>query len=235
MLGVAALLGIAAVVRGNNEYGETDWRVVWTLIVIFLAGATVLCGAALVDRRTFTPFGWFIVFTSVGLLAVLLTWIWKTFEDDGSGSLERLGLIAIIALPAELLATLAALMARSPRLRLLVVTTICVTAMATGLSAYAVWEEDASAAFEKLIFVFWILAALGFLLSPVLQRATRSSERAAGGRVVAGLKGVDLLAVKGGPAFVDAVVRVADDGLTVTVGSRVVTLGADEVLLIRPH
>jgi hypothetical protein len=68
-----------------------------------------------------------------------------------------------------------------------------------------VWTEPESETYGRLVIGLWILALLGWLLLPVLQRFTSAGAPPEAIRVLASLGDVELVAVRGHPAGVDTV------------------------------
>jgi uncharacterized protein YjeT (DUF2065 family) len=89
--------------------------------------------------------------------------------------------------------------------------------------------------FQLQFLRIWILAGLGYFLTPVLQRFAATAATTRPGRTLDVVRGAELVAVPAAEAGEDAMVRSEGGRLTVRVAGREVELGEDEVLLVRPH
>ena len=191
ILVVAAVIAITAIVGG--DFSTTDGKILLTLGMLLLAGATAFAGLALVERRVATGIGRAsVAIAGVGFVLVLVT-IWT--ESD---SLARPAGTAAIAIVAMLLATTNRLLIRDQRVIPLWGGTVAVLVVATLLTATAIWAEDAGSGLGKAIAAFWILGVLGWFLVPVSQRLTKAGlvppNEPIAERVIATLDGVDVLA-----------------------------------------
>lgn len=229
LLGAAALISIVAVLRG--EFSETDGKILGTLGTLSLAGSAALAGLALVERRTISGFGWALAASSPVWFALPTVAIWG-FESD---TLAKWAVTSYLALGAELIVASNILLLRGKRLAPLVVITALLTLAATLLSVGAIWSEEGSEDLGKAIAVFWILAGLGYFLTPVLQRFAATAATTRPGRTLDVVRGAELVAVPAAEAGEDAMVRSEGGRLTVRVAGREVELGEDEVLLVRPR
>lgn len=188
ILVAAALVALAGVTRGR--FGETDAKILLTLLVLLLAGATAISGLALIERRQLAPFAWTAIVLA-GICFAGVTWaIWTTFEDERMEWAARM-IVLIIGL---LIVATQRLMLRSPRLRLLFVATALATTGATLLTMVAIRGDSGGGGLWEPAAVFWILTALGYLLLPVLQRFTAAGAQGDVERVVADLDGVEVVA-----------------------------------------
>jgi hypothetical protein len=174
LLGVAALIAIVALVRG--ELTETDGKILLTLGLTLGAGATALAGLALLDRRDWAPLGSLAVATGVGGYAVIAFSIWKEPAHEEST------LTALLLLAVVLLAAVGRLLLRRAALLPLLLAHLVLSAFATAGTVWLIWDDGPSPAgwWEKLLSAVWILAGLAWALVPVLGRTAR----AGGERVV---------------------------------------------------
>ena len=78
---VAALIGVAGLLR--SEFTETDGQILLTLVTLLVAGGAALAGLALVERATFTAFGWFATVVAVASFVLITAATWRDFDDDG--------------------------------------------------------------------------------------------------------------------------------------------------------
>ena len=188
LLCVAALVALLALLRGS--FSDTDGRILLTLGALFLAGSTGIAGYALVERGTARWLGWAIVATAPLWFALLTAGIW-------SDSLGRDAGTALTLLVAELVLATNVLMLRDRRFVPLVAVTAGALALTTALVLVAIWGEHGSA-IARAIGAFAILTALGYFLTPVLQRFAAEPKAARPDVTVLGvLNGVELVASRG--------------------------------------
>ena len=197
LLGVAALVAITAVLRG--DFTETDGKILAVLGTALLAGGVALAGLALTERRELVPLGRVAAIGGLVLFAVLVVEAargWEETDLTASGYL-LLGVL-LLAATAGLL--------RSPRGRWALWPAIVLLAIGAVGAEVAIYGDVDSDDWAKPLAVVWILAGLGWFLVPVLGRlAARSgrpgSERVVGrgpGRVEVELAEGELLVVRHG-------------------------------------
>jgi hypothetical protein len=187
LLCVAALVVLVALLRGR--FTDTDARILLTVGALFLAGSAGIAGYALVERRTVSWFGWAAVASAPVWFVLLTAAIW-------SGSLDRWSGTAVTLLVAELVLTTSVLMLRDRRFVPLVAATAGALVLTTFFAVVAIWSEDSGSALGKAIAAFAILTALGYFLTPVLQRFVAAPSEAGSPRaIVLGiLDGIELVA-----------------------------------------
>ena len=122
---------------------------------------------------------------------------------DGGGDAWRYGWTGVVLLIATLIAVTARLLAESGSLTALATIAGILAALAAALSAYAIWERDASENRGKALAVLWILTGAAYLLVPVLQRFHGAQSSDPEARVLATLDDVQLVLTR------------SDDGLEV--------------------
>jgi peptidoglycan/LPS O-acetylase OafA/YrhL len=193
LLGVAALIAIVALVRG--ELTETDGKILLTLGLTLGAGSTALAGLALVDRREWEPLGWLAVATGVGGWAVVAYSIWREPADEEST------LTALLLLAVVLLAAVGRLLLRRASLLPLLAAHLVLSAFATAATVWIIWDGGSPPDWwAKLLGAAWILAGLAWALVPVLGRTARTGgERVVGrgpGRVEVELAEGEMLVVR---------------------------------------
>jgi hypothetical protein len=193
ILVAAALISVVAILRGS--FSDTDGRILGTLGSLLYCGAASLAGLALVDRGLARPLGW----TMVGLAGVtfvlLVGAIWE-WEDDGDAS-WRLAMSAALFLVAGLVATTGLLLTTRPALRRLALAAGVLAAVAVSLTLVPIWRDaEPGSTLAKAMGVTWILAALAYLLAPVLQRWTTVGAVDTGERILGSLDGVELVATR---------------------------------------
>ena len=188
----AALIALTAVLRG--DFSDTDARILGTLAALLLTGATFVSGLVLVDRNG-ALLGRLAALLAFPGFAFLLYGIWD-FDFDGGDS-WRYGWTGVLLLVTLLLAVTARLLARSPGIIFLAGGTGLLAALASSLSASAVWNSGSGDDLGQPIVVLWILTVLCYLLVPVLQRFTVAGAPATALRVLDELDGVQLVVTRG--------------------------------------
>jgi hypothetical protein len=193
ILVAAALISLVAILRGS--FSETDGRILGTLGALLYCGAASLAGLALVDRRLASALG--VVLIALATVAFVLLvgaiWSWPTDADTA----WRLAVSAALYLLAGLVATTGVLMTSRPALQRLALAAGGLTAVAVSLTLVPLWrDDDPGSALAKAMGVAWILAALAYLLAPVLQRWTAVGEVDRGERVLGSLDEVELVATR---------------------------------------
>ncbi len=193
ILVVAALISFVAILRGS--FSDTDGRILGTLGSLLYCGAASLAALALVDRRVAPALGWAMVGLSAVTFALLVGAVWGWPGDEDTA--WRLAMSAALYLLAGLVATTALLLTARPALRRLAYAAGVLTAIAVSLTLVPVWrDEGPGSTLAKAMGVSWILAALAYLLAPVLQRWTAVGELDRDEHVLGALDGVELVATR---------------------------------------
>ncbi len=195
ILVAAALVALGAVLRG--EFSDTDGRILVTLAALLYTGAAALAALALLDQGRARPLAGFVV-TLAPVSFVLVIWaIWSfTFDGEGNETAGKLAWSAVILLLAGLLATTSLLLARTETLIRLAAAAGTTAGVAAVASVIGVWTEPESDVYVKVVSAAWILAALGFLLVPVLQRFSSAGAEEMPERVLGELDGIELVATR---------------------------------------
>ena len=193
ILVAAALVALVAVLRG--DFSDTDGRILGTLAAALLAGSTLVAGLALVERGG-RLLGWSAVAVSGPAFAALVYAIWDFVFDGGGDDSWRWGWLGALALVAALIAVTSRLLARTPPLVRLAGLAGGLAAIATAVSAAAIFSDSPSDTFGRIIAVLWILSGLCYLLVPVLQRFATAVQTANEMRLLAELDGVQLVATR---------------------------------------
>jgi hypothetical protein len=208
---LAALVAIVAVLSGN--FGETEGRIFATIAATFVAGSTVIAAIAFLARGASQPIGY------VGLaLAVFgyLLWadqIWA--EHDSDRYWEFLGIVLAWTL-ASLIVMTNRLLLHSPRLvRTLYPATAAMAVLAALTVTVMVLRENGDG--WQLFAIFVILAVLGEVLAPILDRYAASDDEPSE-RLLGTVGGVSVLAVRGDRGAV----RIEDDEIPLRDDERVV-------------
>ncbi|HXY16583.1 MAG TPA: hypothetical protein VEH79_00225 [Gaiellaceae bacterium] len=168
ILVLAALIAIAAIVAGG--FSSTDGRILASLGSVLLAGATAFSGLALVEGRTVPALGWASAAVGAVGLMVMLAAIWS-----GSDTMGRSAGTAAVTLAGLLLASTNRLLLRLASLSSVWGATLGAISIATLLTVISIWSGGGHPGLAKTIAAFWILAGLGWLLVPVLQRTALAS------------------------------------------------------------
>lgn len=193
ILVAAALVAVGAVLRG--DFSETDGRILGTLAAVLYTSGALLTGLANVERGR-RAVGGLLVGTAPVCLALLAPAIWAVFEESEETT-WRWGWTAVLVVLAGLMLGTALLLARSPVARKLAYATGALAALAATLGIAAVWSEPGGDSWPKALAALSILAVLGYVLVPIVDRFGRPPA-AASERVLATLDGVELVATPAG-------------------------------------
>jgi hypothetical protein len=232
ILVAAALVGIAALLGGS--FGETEGKILLTLLALLVAGGTVIAGLTLVERGVLPPAGWAAAATAAVGFVIVLAAIWGGLDDDTMG---RWAGTAAVVVPAMLVVTTQLLLLRDPRLRFLAWGTAATLGLATALTAAGIWSDEVDDAAWKAVAALWILGVLGWLLVPVLQRlsTTASDPRTTlAERVIARLEQVDVV-VNGAESEASLVIESPRGELVIRNPSGAIHLRRGERLVVRPR
>jgi len=215
LFSIAALVAIAAVLGGS--FGATQEHILETCGIAFVCGATALAGLACVDRGVILPIGWAAV--AFGLTS-FVTWTagaWR--EPSGDGFWKVAGVLGVWTFAALIVTTLR-LLASSPRLiGTLVPATWAAVLLAAAVSTEMILAEEGGP--WKLLVVLVILTALGYALTPVLQRYRAGAEaQTAAERLLGTLGDIEVFAVRG-------------EARSVTIGSNRMPLASSEGIVLR--
>jgi hypothetical protein len=165
ILVAAALVAIGALLRW--ELGETDGKILLTLLALLVSGGAAVAGLSLVERGLLGGAGWVVVAAAAGGFVVVTAATWEGFDDD---TLARLAGTAAVVVPAMLIVTTQLLLLRDRRLTFLVVGSAVTLGLAAAILTVGIWTDDLGDEGGKAIAVLTILGALGWVLVPVLQR-----------------------------------------------------------------
>lgn len=189
---VAALIAVSAILRG--DFGETDAKVLGTLLSLLVASGAAVAGLALVERRVSPALGWAAVAGAVLSFLLQAAAIWDEFSSD---ALTKWAVTSIAVLLALLLVATQRLLVREERLLTLFRGTAAMAVVATGLATIGIWTEEGG--FWQAVAVTTVLTVLGYLLLPVVQRLSGGGTPATAApiRVLGALDGVELVAARG--------------------------------------
>ena len=215
----AALVAISAILTG--EFGSTEGKIFATLGTAFVAGSCLLAGLACLERGVSRPFGVAgVVLATFGFL-LWADQIWD--EHSSSGYWKFLGLVLTWTL-VTLVATTTRLMTRSPDLLRRLYPATVASAIGAGLVVTTMIARENGDGWQ-LFAVLLVLAALGEILTPILQRFVTTPVDASGPaeRVLGELPGAVVVAVRNGRS-----------GRRVQIGDRELSVGEDETIVVRP-
>ena len=187
VLVLAALIGISALLR--SDFSDTDWQILLTLLALVVSSGTAVAGLT-VAERSHALIGWGAVGVAPGAFLFIATATWDGFDSE---TLGRLAGSAAFALVATLLGTTQLVLHRGAY-AWLVVFTWAAAILAFLLSTSALWNDSGDT--WQVAASIWILALVGWLLLPVLQRFSAAGAPAIGMRVLASLDGVELVATR---------------------------------------
>ena len=215
LFSVAALVAIAAVLGGS--FGTTQEHILWTCGIAFVCGASALAGLACVDRSVVVLVGWVAVVLGLTSFVIWTAGAWSEPSSDGFWKVA--GIVGLWTLAALIVTTLR-LLASSPRLlRTLVPGTWAAVLLAAAVSTGMILAEDGGP--WKLVVVLVILIALGYALTPVLQRYWAGAETpTAAERLLGTLGDIEVFAVRG-------------EGRSVTIGASRMRLASTEGIVLR--
>jgi hypothetical protein len=194
ILVAAALISLVAVLKGS--FSETDGRILGTLAALLYCGGAALAGFALADRGPARTLGRVVAGLSAFTFALFAAAIWEAWTYHGSPP-WHLAFSSALFLLAGLVATTGLLLTRRPALQRLAAVAGGLTTLAVSLTLIPIWrDDDPGSTLAKAMGATWILAALAYLLGPVLQRWSSVGDLEGGDRVLATLDGVELVATR---------------------------------------
>lgn len=194
ILVAAALISLVAVLKGS--FSETDGRILGTLAALLYCGGASLAGLALADRGPARLLGRVVAGLAAVTFVLFGAAIWEAWTYDGSPP-WRLAFSSALFLLAGLVATTGLLLTRRSALQRLAGVAGALTTLAVSLTLVPLWrDDDPGSALAKAMGATWILAALAYLLGPVLQRWSSIGDVETGDRVLATLDGVELVATR---------------------------------------
>jgi len=175
LLGVAALVAVQAVVRG--DFTDTDGKILAVLGTALVAGGVALAGLALIERRELVPLGWLAVVGALVLFVIAVVVAVREWDDgDLTGSCYLLLAVLLLATTAGLL--------RRPNADWAFWPTLALLAVGATVTEIAIYGDFDSETWAKPLGVVWILAGLGWFLVPVLARLAGRSTRVTAERIV---------------------------------------------------
>jgi hypothetical protein len=167
----AAAAGIVAVV--HEEYlGEIDYRIVIALLGVFLSGAAVVSGVALLGRGRLAPVGVAVLVAAAGELPLLMVGAWKGQFGDGSNEAFKALPTGLAWVTATLVIGTLPLVASDPRLLRTIFPAIAAVTLAwASLATVVVYRKLESEGSIKALISLAIVSLAGWLIAPALGRA----------------------------------------------------------------
>ena len=214
----AALVAIAAIL--NGDFGDTEGKIFATLATAFVAGSSAIAGIACLERGASRPFGLAGVILATLGFVLWADQIWN--QHDSNGYWKLLGVVAIWTV-AILIVTTTRLMTRSPELLRTLFPATVVAAVGAGFVVTRMVLSETGDAWQ-LFAVLLVLAALGEILTPILQRfVVTSAGEAPSERVLGEIAGAVIVAVRG-----------RGEGHSIQLGDREIPFREDETIIVRP-
>jgi hypothetical protein len=211
---VAALVAIVAVFTG--DFGETEGKVFATLAATFVAGSLAVAGIAVLARGVARPLGWLGIVLACGAYVLWAEQIWAQHDSEDYWKVLTVALAFALA---TLIATTNLLLLHEPRLiRTLFPATAAAAYVAAATLSVMVLRDSGDG--WQLFAVLLILAVLGEILAPILDRYL-TVEEAPAERLLGTVAGASVLAVRAA-------------GHTVRVGEVDVPLREGEGVVVRP-
>jgi hypothetical protein len=212
----AALVAIAAIL--NGDFGDTEGKIFATLATAFVAGSTAIAGLACLERGASRPFGLAgVVLATLGFI-LWADQIWD--QHDSNGYWKFLGVVAAWTV-AVLIVTTTRLMTRSPELLRTLFPGTVVAAVGAALVVTRMVLSDTGDGWQ-LFAVLLVLAVLGEILTPILQRfVVTPAGDIPSERVLGEIAGAIVVAVRG------------SGGRTVQLGDREIAVNDDERIVVR--
>jgi hypothetical protein len=241
LLGAAALTAIAAILKG--DFSETDAKIVGTSFSLLFGGSSGLLGVALGGRLQQASLGQLAAVAASIETSLILVAIWNGFH---SKTLAHLAGTAIVLLLAQFLLTGQALILKgsSP---LLLSLTGAAAAIASAITISSLWRESSGDTMGKAIAVFWILAIVGFLATPIVNKLSQQTpledarqDRPSAVEIeqdstsIAVIGDVEVVAAPSG-ATEGLIIGVADGRLTIRFGGGRRQLEAGDEIQLRPR
>jgi hypothetical protein len=215
LFSIAALVAIAAVLGGG--LGQTQDNILATCAIAFVTGATALAGFACLDCGVIRLVAWLAI--ALGL-ATFATWTSVVWQDSPGTTYWKVTGVLGIWTAALLIGTTLRLIASSQRLLVTVVPATWATAALAAVIGTEMAVRDDSGPW-RLVVVVVILTALGYALTPALQRFWAAEDQpAAAERLLGTLGNIEVLAVRG-------------EGRSVTIGASRTRLASSEGIVLR--
>ena len=168
-LAAFAITAIVGVVAG--DFGDTFWRTIGTISILFVGGAAALAAWELLHRRQLRPLGWLVLATAPVETVTLLIADWKQAVSMTYAN----GLFtAVLFLLAGIIVTTLRLIVQLDRPLVIVffVSELVLTVALLGMATPMIWIADVPDAALRGLLVVIVLVLVGYVLTPVVQRLT---------------------------------------------------------------
>jgi hypothetical protein len=176
----SAAVGVVAVARGR--FGETDVRLIATLIAIFLCASAALASLALLERGQIRPVALVVLLAALFELVAMAVPIW-TLEGDGEESGLKWLATGFVWVVAGIFVTALRLLVAEPRVVRLMLPLVGVFAAGHAAAVTLVawgepWSERNEDRLARTIAALAILMVAAFLLTPIVERLLRTERPA---------------------------------------------------------
>jgi hypothetical protein len=166
-LGVAGIVAIVGVAAG--EFGATFWRVIGTLVILFVCAAAALSGQELIDRRRLLPLAWWMLLTAPAQFATLLVANWK--EHVSADYANGLVTAALFLLSGLVVATLRLIVSvETPAVVATFSAVVLSTIALDVLAIVLIWSRTTPDAALRALLALIVVIIVLYLLTPIVQR-----------------------------------------------------------------
>lgn len=171
-LAAMALTAIVAVIAG--DFGDTFWRTIGTVVILFTGGAAALAGLELAHRRQLRLLGWALLVVAPACSVTLLVADWKS--EISTTYANALVMTVLVLLAGLAVATLRLIVDLSRPVVLVLFSAVCLcTAALVGLGVPLIWVHDPPDAGIRALLILIVLVVIGYALTPVVQRLAHAS------------------------------------------------------------
>lgn len=168
-LAALAVTAIVAVLAGS--FGDTFWRTIGTVVILFACGAAALAGNELRHRGQLEPLGWALLAVAPACAVTLLVADWK--HDISTTYANGLFTASLVLLAGLAVSTLRLVVDLATPATLVLFTGVALCSGAlVGLGIPLIWIAHVSDAALKALLVLLVLVVLGYAATPVAQRLT---------------------------------------------------------------
>jgi peptidoglycan/LPS O-acetylase OafA/YrhL len=176
--GVAGSAAIGLIAVANGRFGETDVRLIATLIAIFLCASAGLASLALLERGQIRPVALLVLLAAPLELIAMAAPIW-TFEGDGEGNSLRWLATGFVWVVAGIFVTALRLLVADQRVLRVMLPLVGAFAFGHAVAVTVVawgepWSEDSEDALARTIAALAILMVAAFLITPIVERLIRT-------------------------------------------------------------
>lgn len=163
------MTAIVAVVAG--DFGDTFWRTIGTVVILFTCGATALAGNELIHRGQLRLLGWVVLAVAPACAVTLLIADWKNnISTTYANGLLTAGLVLLAGLAVSTLRLVVDL--TTPETLVLFTGVALCSAALVGLGVPLIWIPHVPDEALKALLVLIVVVVLGYAATPVVQRLT---------------------------------------------------------------